>query len=532
MQRGVGLSKFLTMILVPVCIWGLVSALLLHLIEVRSIFIAGGENRLRLASLAFAWGCILVQRMSRSEGISTAKAYGAGLGVAIAMFSIHNAYTYRLPAPWPVVALVNIVLFAILAWTAWTLTAACSVDSEIKMKTAGETGILPEFRILNRRKKKEEDDKKLDEMWVERLPAKHPGRVILYFSLFALPAFGLGAYLFDLDGEAGLRLGALLFAYLWFALVVLSLASLGQIRAYFEKRDVTLPEEIGLTWISIGFAVVTFVMVIAFFLPQPESIPALFIRDRVMSAYRGHETQYGLKDSAGRVANEGPQQVEGAPSDQEARQLAERQNPGKGDEFVNYVRERGQDRQRTVQEIKQETSESFRQLVDGVLKLMLILGAIFGLVVLYAVVMSFYRGLSEGFGGLVFRRKRKQSKPKRKRKRNEPVPEMIRFKEFSNPFIGTYSMTDGNELVRYLWRALVAFCADAGSPCDPDQTPKEFVESKPAALEGFEQHAEFIAGLFTYSEFSGQPIPEDIVPHLQTFWNEMERHVRNARAAV
>ena len=47
-----GLSSFISNAMIPLCVWGFVSALVLHLIEMRSIFIAGGETWLRFRFVA------------------------------------------------------------------------------------------------------------------------------------------------------------------------------------------------------------------------------------------------------------------------------------------------------------------------------------------------------------------------------------------------------------------------------------------------------------------------------------------------
>jgi len=65
--------------------------------------------------------------------------------------------------------------------------------------------------------------------------------VLLYFSLFAIPAFGLGGFLFTAaDPTQRMRLGVFIFIYLWCALALLSLSSLNQMRVYFEKPRTTV----------------------------------------------------------------------------------------------------------------------------------------------------------------------------------------------------------------------------------------------------------------------------------------------------
>ncbi|MCL5271271.1 MAG: DUF4129 domain-containing protein, partial [bacterium] len=112
-----------------------------------------------------------------------------------------------------------------------------------------------------------------------------------------------------------------------------------------------------------------------------------------------------------------------------------------------------------------------------------------------------------------------------RRRRKEAADLMgTRLRAFRNPFAGPAGARDGNETVRYLWEAMTAWCADAGCPCPPDQTPREFVAGQPRPLAGFEARARFIADLFTYSEFSGQPLPASVMPELERFWTDLQAH--------
>jgi len=71
---------------------------------------------------------------------------------------------------------------------------------------------------------------------------------------------------------------------------------------------------------------------------------------------------------------------------------------------------------------------------------------------------------------------------------------------------------------------MLAFCADRGSPCSADQTPHEFVGSRPAPLEGFETPARYITDLFVFSEFSDQSVPDSASPGLKEFWTDLHHH--------
>lgn len=551
MRRADGLSKFLAGVLIPLCIWGLTSSLLLHLIELRSVFIAGGETKLRIATLAFAGGTVLVQRLSALQGRSLAMAYAWTLGLAISAFLLHEAIVHRLPVHPIVVFAVNEALFMLLMWAVLRITASCSVDDGKQLAAAAESGILPRLGFGGRApvtQIKETEIAPADEAkWTERLARAHPGRVILYFSLVAIPAFGTGAYFFDPEKDSALRLGGLLFLYLWCAFALLFLSSLRQLTAYFEQRDVSLPEGIGLTWLAIGFAIVTGVMLLAFLLPQPPSVSNFFVRDRILTAYRGWEAASGIRDTQGNIARSNPAASDTktpAPSN-DPRSSAEAEVMIKdshsnvdavGDSYLSEMDRHGIAGTKAVHEnylrMKGKANENFRRLFDGLLRFLMILGAIAGVVVAYVVVMSFYRGLSERVALLRWRRIRgdENKKPKKKKSRRGEQELPARFREFTNPFAAASGKLDGNAVVRYLWSATAALCADCGSPCGPEMTPREFLASRPAGLQGFEDQAEYIARLFSFSEFSGEPVPETELPSLRKFWEDLQAHARRVPA--
>jgi len=538
LQRAAGFSKFILGILLPLCIWGLLASLVLYLIELRSLFIEGGEWRLRQGLLAFAFGIILIQRIARMLGKSLAWMYGIALGVAITLFALYMAHAYRLPASPVLVFLANKVLFLVLWFVGHHITAACWLDDPIKERTVADIGIFARIRMRSREKKEEPSKEEKEKKWLQPLPKSHPGRVILYFSLFAIPVFGGGMFLFDLtDPAVQLRIGLFLFLYLWCAFALLFLASLSQLTAYFEKRGVGLPEQVGVPWLSLGFVIVTLIVICAFFLPQPPSIPALYVRDKLVANYRGFSSSRGIREDIGK----GGAQKQGQAGDlksgkldrQAASDILDNRYQGVDkldDPYLSDVhRNTGiEPEYRNLLKLGAVGSEVFDKIFGAIVLIiygLLILG---GIVVVYILAVSFLSGFSQRWGAMRDKSAKKKIKPLlKKRKRKKPKgerPLLERFRRFSDPFRTGTAGKSGNALVRYLWEALLAFCADFGNPCEADKTPFEFVEKKPEALEGFEESALYIADIFTFSEYSGKHVSPEEIPRLKKFWADLQRH--------
>lgn len=559
-----GLCEFLVPILIPLCIWGMLSALLMHLIEVRSLFIAGGEWRLRVATLAFTAGVILVQRLGYLHGKSESRGYGWALGAVMTLFLLQNAFSYRLPAPPMAVFIANEALFLLLFWVGARITRSCSVDDVEANALAAESGIFhwmrkgkaspsaqtpapapeqtPELNLeerlkvyqskrrrqVNKKQAEELSPKERERLWRQRLPAKHPGRVIFLFSLVAIPAFGLGLYLFS-SGEGGLsllRLGICLFTYLWCALALLFLSSFSQLRRYFEQRQVTLPDRVGLGWLSIGFVVVTLVSSVAFLLPQPPSVPALYIRERIFASYRGAQSRMGVKEQLGK---ENGSQEKGGDSGQDQ---SASQSPSRGAATKRAVQNLEKDTgieqmYKPVTEQMENGRRALNRIFEFILKVVYVLGAIAALVVLWLVAKAMWDGFSGGLAG--WKRMREPKAPRKAREQKKPSRPPLavaRFRTMEDPFEQQGAQSDGNALVRYLWEAMLAYCADAGSACQPEQTPLEFLGASPPPLAGFEVQARYIADMFLFSEYSGAPIPESELPGLRRFWSDLQSHAR------
>jgi len=531
-----GFSKLLSSFFIPFCIWGMMSSLVLHLIEVRSLFIAGGENRLRLAAVSFALGIILVQRLTRVLGPSYAKAYGVALGAAITLFVAYFAWAYLLPVPPLIVFLVNEAIFGVLWFVGHKITAACWVDSPLMEATAAETGIFSREKFLKRALEAKKEERLRAVNWMERLPRNHPGRVILYFSMFAIPAFGVAVHISGAEGARMLlRMGIYLFIYLWCAFSLLFLSGLSRLASYFEKRSVSLPERLGLSWLAIGFLVVTFAIILAVFLPQPPTIPGLYVRTRIESVYRGLSREGGMKDSVrsgegkaeANVGNLKQWKLDRDTAINILEKRASRVDQLKDPFLSDIYRNTGfEPEYRNTLVLVAASNEAFSSVFGVVLKVILVLALCAALVIGSMVLMSAYTGVKQSIP-----RWRRKKKVDREQKRKEIIkrllehPAALHFCRFLDPFAGG-TRRDGDALVRYLWEAMLAYCADYGTPCPVYKTPFEFVEEKPDALEGFEDNAEYIARMFTFSEYSGEKVSDDEIPRLKKFWSELRQHAQ------
>jgi len=97
-----------------------------------------------------------------------------------------------------------------------------------------------------------------------------PGLWLLYYSLAALPIFGLGQTLLPAGDLAARHRGFLhLFFYLAAALGLLSTTSFLGLRRYLRQRYLVMPGNVALGWIQFGVAGAALVLGLSLLLPRP-----------------------------------------------------------------------------------------------------------------------------------------------------------------------------------------------------------------------------------------------------------------------
>ena len=121
---------------------------------------------------------------------------------------------------------------------------------------------------------------KLIPWWQQPLSKKSgphtPGLWVLYFSLAALPLFGIGQHWIPV-AEAGRRryVFGLLLVYVAAALALLVTTSFLNLRRYLRQRHVEMPLPIAGTWVGVGAVLIVVVMLLAALIPRPGAEIAL-----------------------------------------------------------------------------------------------------------------------------------------------------------------------------------------------------------------------------------------------------------------
>lgn len=255
---------FAVMALAPALIMTLVGSLSFFLINV----FYNGPHLMRLYWVMFWFvvGIVLIARISIEIDGERAAVYGLALASAVALVSIKLVGTPMLV--W--------FLLALVWWCAHQLTWDCTLidDSE---DTSGQ-GLM---QLLGLDRPPAELDRTPQpvlrsglwrRLFLGRRPGEPhaPGLWVVYFSLAALPVFGIGQ-MFILASDEQRRAFAFwcMCIYVASALGLLAVTSLLGLRRYLRQRGLAMPVQMTGTWLAAAAVVASVVLVVGSLLPRP-----------------------------------------------------------------------------------------------------------------------------------------------------------------------------------------------------------------------------------------------------------------------
>lgn len=252
----------------PALIMALVGSLVFFLIEV--LYVGQYQARLMYVFAWFVFAAVLIGRIAIEMGSERAAMFALPLGVA--MFLVLAKFVEHAS---PYSHLINITLLALVWWSAHKLTWDCTLidDSE---DASGE-GLMQRVGADELATPDEADSPKIEnELLGEPTQKKKtphaPGLWVLYFSLAALPLFGIGQKWIPAS-DVGRRQYAfgLLAVYVAAGLTLLVTTSFLGLRRYLRQRRVEMPTPMAATWVVTGVALIGIVMLLAALIPRPSA---------------------------------------------------------------------------------------------------------------------------------------------------------------------------------------------------------------------------------------------------------------------
>jgi hypothetical protein len=284
------LADYVAIALGPVLIMALVGSLVFLLLEV--LYQGQYQARLQWILFFFVFGAVLVSRISMTQGIAErAGLYGLILG-GLTWFALAQFVEYPPGAPLSDLGwLINLFLIGIIWWSAHRLTWDCtliddSVDaSGVGLLDAGglDTSPAEEPADADGKRKKRRKDREATGLagWWQRYQRYRaevnkrphtPGVWVMYFSLAALPIFGVGQSLIPPDAlDRRQYVFWLMVVYVASGLGLLLATSFLGLRRYLRQKKLQMPVSATSVWLLIGSTLVAVLLFVCALLPRPNA---------------------------------------------------------------------------------------------------------------------------------------------------------------------------------------------------------------------------------------------------------------------
>ncbi len=581
------LADWIVTAISPALIVGLVGSLVFFLVEI--LYAGKYESRLLWTLFFFVVGIVLVARISIEIDAGRAAVYGlvlAGVSwIALMAFIEYPNDSHMAPfAPF-----INLFLMGVVWWCAHKLTWDCTFIDE-KREASGQ-GILAaaglEKRVATQGQARDQDIRRKEEApepdpnlsllerwkhyreWRKNKPHT-PGISVVWFSLAALPIFGLGQALIP-AGDAARRGFTFWLAAVYVAsgLGLLLTTSFLGLRRYLRQRKLHMPQAMTGAWLGLGAALVLGFIVVAALLPRPYSETPIWALKRIGSKDRDASKNAQLNDGAGKGQGNAGNQTK--PGDGKA--TAQKGDPGgKGDDGKSKQGSgkkqdgdgggdsgkdgSGQDGRKEGDEQRdnrgdsskdqnsdsKDGSDSDRRFPDTKLgnaleKVTTFLKWILFIVIALVVLAFVFRGALKHLGQFMpWARNLLESLQAwwarfwGKKDDNvvtdmEVVPTNPRsrpFTSFSNPFgDGTGEGRSVEELIEYSFAALEAWASDRNHPRRLDETPLEFAARLSNTFLSLQSHAQKLAVLVVRLAYANGNMPPDARETLEFFWDHL-----------
>jgi hypothetical protein len=600
------LTDYVTIAISPALIMALVGSLVFLLVEVAYAGAYGPEMRWML--FFFVFGMVLIARISLTGEIANrAGIYAAVLGLLV-WIGLMRYVSY--PPNSPVGALRGVLNLGIIVLAWWCINRLVRDCTEIDDRTQVDSrGLLQaagleelDVRAEDRRKHGEKEastasrQRKLPgeeeqpeprgwyQRWQryreERLKRRTPGVTVVYFSLAALPLFGLGQSLIPAEAADRRRyVFWLMTIYVASGLGLLLTTSFLGLRRYLNQRKLRMPRAMTAVWITLGGALIALLLLLGALLPRPLAEYPLFdftpagaekqsaSRHAVKRGSEGEgpgrpnadkDPKEGDKGSRDKDKGSGKGKDKSSSKDKgsdkgggkEKDKGAGKDDKDKDGSDKNKSRENGSGREKTGddEESKADDADSdspvssvteFLQKLAPVLKWI-----VFGVIALIVVVLVLRSGLrwlanffewarslldalrnffSGLFGGWA-----SSSEETAEAAREQTVPARP-FADFSNPFSdGTAGGRSPRELVRYTFAAFEAWARERHLDRGDGETPLEFARRVGAEVPPVEDDARSLADLFAHAEYSADELPASASDALREIWDRLGETARAA----
>ena len=557
------LADYLAIAIAPVLIMALVGSLVFFLLGL--VYTGEHEAKLRWVLFWFVLASVLVSRISIEQGSEHATLYGGALAVATALW-ILRFIDFAAGA---------LCLLAVIWWCASKLTwdstlidddedasgegllqVAGVSDSTTKKTLARSlsTHVAPPPDTHKTKKTLSKASASLSQRSSTNRSKSEgkphaPGLWVVYFSLAALPLFGIGQALLPAsDTLRRERAFLLLWVYVASALGLLLATSFLGLRRYLRQRNLQMPPSIAVTWVGLGTGLAVAILFFCILLPRPDavySLPALV--GRIGSPPQQASNHALLRDSAGEgkgrplggnrpQTRESPPDQDGGTGENRANERgADKQAAADQRDNQGEPRSTGGERSGTrgaasgkpLPQIQGSKASPPTEGLGNVLKW--IVYGLFALVALFLLIRNWshliaalkqiLRELADLWANLFERSKGEIPSAARDKAAARARP----FAAFENPFAsGAAKRMTMEQLVRYSFEAMQAWALEFGFPRQAQQTPIEFAGVVGETFPEIASDVLQVAQLYSTIAYAGSRPTPDSAEILEHLWRGIE----------
>ena len=563
-RQQLAMADYLVLAFSPALVIGLVSSLVLFLLEV--LYAGAYGERLTTILFCFVMGVVLITRITLTADIADrAGLYGLVLG-GLVWLGMQQFVEYPEGSPARSFAwLINLALMGVVWWSGHRLTRDCThVDADAEIGNEGlldAAGVSP--GAVNTEESAHEadaaaDGKKKD--WLARYRAyreeqrkkRIPGVWVVYFSLAALPLFGMGQALLPTDALDRRRYTfTLLATYLACGLGLLGTTTFLGLRRD-SRGGARMPASLAGTWLAATGLLIAAFLALAALVPRPLAEYSLLPTLRPGSGEaRGLEGAV-RGDSSGKGAGKPSGDADGkadASPDKDGKSKGRTQNDqgegkgkenGQADEKASGQGKEPGAKDKSVQENKGEanspaqgqtsSSQPPPRLPEGFRKLAAFLKwVVFAALALVVLVLLFRSGLrflanftdwarrwldawNAWWGGMLGPRPERDVQTEAEPEKPRPTP----FAAFDDPFAtGRAARMSVRELTIYSFLALEAWAAERRLGRGEGETPLEFSSRVAGEVPVLEKGIERLGDLYTRAAYARGSLPDAAAGELQ-----------------
>ncbi len=572
------LADYVAITISPALIMLLVGSLAFFLLDVT--YQGDHAGRFRWVLGWFVFAAVLISRIAIEQGSEHAFVYTAAFWIAILLVVFRF-----LDNP-----LIGIVLLGIVWWCTKQLTYDCTLIDD-SQDASGE-GLLQVAGIDESATETEASDEAPanDDEDSKKRPHS-PGLWVVYFSLAALPIFGVGQA-FIPRSQTAIRDEAfrLLWVYVAAGIGLLLTTSFLGLRRYLRQRRLTMPKSVTATWLTMGVGLALAVLILTVLLPRPNAAYSISNVVDEVSERIGQASEHAMSSDdagegegrpAGKEDESATEGARGSKGEQPSEQgESEQPQGGDGDkdgqsekngEGENDGGEQNSSQNKEAQDKKDESDDSDQSATDGspktdenepesgsesgtdnsssgqdlgqtiqetvskfvkiVIYVLLAILVIFLLIRYWEFVINAIRRFLADLASLFGVRSEQKTASATAQAEMEHRPTPKPFASFRNPFhSGTASSMPPEELLSYTFAALEAWGNECGVPRPVEMTALEYAARLGDKQPDIAGVARELGRLYTQAAYSSRPLPSDLADRVERVWQGMEHARREVPA--